>query len=127
MKIHTITRVAALSAAFLLTLLAMALVPASATTQEVRTIDITVTDRGYEPTRIDLTEGEPVRLVFHQEAKSSCAHSVKSDELGLETTELPAGETTTVELTPDESGEFTFACGMGMLKGTLVVKAPPAG
>lgn len=126
MKIRTVTRAAALCAALVLTALVGATVPASAAAQEARTVEITVTDRGYEPSRIELREGEPVRLVFHQEAKSSCAHSVKSDELGLETTELPEGETTVVELTPEESGEFTFACGMGMLKGTLVVKAPSA-
>lgn len=87
------------------------------------TIEITVTDRGYEPARIELAAGEPVRLAFRQEADSECAATVKSEALGIEPTELPKGETTVVEVTPEKAGEFTFACGMGMLKGTVVVEA----
>lgn len=114
----------AVSAAFaVMALLAAPLLAVATPAEEPRSVEITVTDRGYEPSRIELVEDEPVRLVFHQQAESECAHSVKSEALGLETTELPAGETTVVELTPTESGEFTFACGMGMLKGTLIVES----
>lgn len=98
------------------------LLPLAAGAAEPRTVEITVTDRGYEPARIELAAGETVRLAFHQRAKSSCAHSVKSPELGIETTDLPAGETTVIEITPDEAGEFTFACGMDMLEGAVIVK-----
>jgi len=38
---------------------------------------------------------------------------------------LPAFQTTAVEFTPLEAGEFPFRCGMNMLKGLLVVE--PAG
>lgn len=88
------------------------------------TIEITVTDRGYDPARIEVAAGEPVRLAFRQEADSECAATVKSEALGIEPTELPKGETTVIEVTPAKGGEFTFACGMGMLKGTVVVEAP---
>ena len=87
------------------------------------TIEITVTDRGYEPARIELAAGEPVRLAFRQEADLECAATVRSEALGIEPTELPKGETTVIEVTPEKAGEFTFACGMGMLKGTVVVEA----
>ena len=98
--------------------------PAAADERAPETIEITVTDRGYEPSRIELATGEPVRLAFRQEADSECAASVKSEDLGIEPTELPKGETTVIELTPKEAGEFTFACGMGMLQGTVVVETP---
>ena len=127
MKIQTSFRVLAASAAsVLVALLVLSAPPAGAASDDVRTVEITVTDRGYEPSLIELTAGEPVRLAFRQEAKSECAHSVKSADLAIETTALPPGETTVVEITPEESGEFTFACGMGMLKGTLIVEAPSA-
>ena len=36
--------------------------------------------------------------------------------------DLPAFKTTPIEFTPDKSGEFTFACGMNMLRGKLIVE-----
>lgn len=89
-----------------------------------RIVDVTVTDKGYEPSRIELAQGERVRVAFHQEAKSSCAHTVKSPELGLELTALPPGETTVVEISPPKTGEFTFVCSMDMLQGSVIVEAP---
>jgi P-type Cu+ transporter len=35
---------------------------------------------------------------------------------------LPAFAKTTVELMPDRSGQFGFACGMNMVHGTLIVE-----
>jgi Cu+-exporting ATPase len=37
-------------------------------------------------------------------------------------TYLPAGKTTTVEITPHTPGTFDFSCGMGMVHGTLIVE-----
>lgn len=103
------------------------LTPAAAETVEPRTVEITVTDRAYEPNRVELAADEPVRLAFTNQADMACAASVKSEPLGIETTELPKGETTVVEVKPEKAGTYTFTCGMGMIKGTLVVEAPGAG
>lgn len=105
----------------LATLLVASTVLAAA--DDTRTVEITVTDRGYEPSRIELENGESVRLSFTNKAKSECAASVESEELGIERTELPPGKTTVIEITAERPGEFTFACSMGMLKGTVVVAA----
>jgi plastocyanin domain-containing protein len=35
---------------------------------------------------------------------------------------VPQGKETAVEFTPDKEGEYTFMCGMDMLKGTIIVK-----
>ena len=48
---------------------------------------------------------------------ASCASAV---EKSLSRT--PAFKTTLVELLPKEAGTFPFTCGMGMLRGSLVVK-----
>lgn len=124
MKNRKMSHPLAAAAAFaLVTLFTFTAISPPLAADEPATIEITVTDRGYEPSRIELAEGEPVRLVFHQQAKSECAHSVKSPEVGLEKTALPPGETTVVTITPEETGTFTFACGMDMLKGTILVEA----
>lgn len=89
-----------------------------------RTIAIEVSDsRGYEPARLELVAGEPVRLAFHSTATSDCMRQVVSDDLTIPLTTLPIGETVTVEVTPKVPGTFSFSCGMGMVSGTVVVKA----
>ena len=87
-----------------------------------RTIDIKVTDAGYEPARLEVKAGETVRLAFHSETASSCQGTVQSKDLGIEPTRLPKGKTTTVEVTPKEAGEYSFACATGMIRGTVLVK-----
>lgn len=96
----------------------------AADAQGPRTIEITITDDGYEPSRIEVAAGEPVRLAFHNEADMECAATVHSEALDIPRTELPKGETTVVAIEPEKAGEFTFACGMGMMKGAVLVTAP---
>jgi plastocyanin domain-containing protein len=86
------------------------------------TVAITLTDAGYEPAAIEIRAGETVLLAISNEAESSCATSVVSKELGIPETELPKGETVVVEVTPRQPGEYTFACAMGMVKGSVLVK-----
>jgi Cu+-exporting ATPase len=42
-------------------------------------------------------------------------------DLGI-SKELPAFKTTPIEFTPGEPGEYPFACGMGMMRGRLIVE-----
>ena len=35
--------------------------------------------------------------------------------------DLPAFKTTSIQFTPDKAGEFTFTCGMNMMRGKIVV------
>ena len=91
--------------------------------QQPATVTVTLTDSGYEPATIELTAGKPARLAFRNEADSTCATTVESKELGVARTALPKGETTVVEIEPAKPGEYTFACSMGMVKGTVLVKS----
>jgi Cu+-exporting ATPase len=84
--------------------------------QEVR---VTVKG-GYAPDRIEVEAGTPVRLLFDRQETGDCTSRVVFSAFGINRS-LPAFATTTVELTPDEPGEFRFTCGMNMVHGTLVV------
>lgn len=85
-------------------------------------IVVTVADTGYSPSRIKLKEGVPARIVFDQKGTTECSAKVKISDFGVAATDLPKGQQTTVEFTPDKSGTFNFTCGMDMLKGTLLVE-----
>lgn len=89
----------------------------SAGVQEVK---ITVKG-GYSPDLIVVKQGRPVRLDFYRDETASCSDEVVFGDFGI-ARPLPAFKTTSIEFTPDKSGEFTFTCGMRMLRGTLVVE-----
>jgi plastocyanin domain-containing protein len=88
--------------------------------QEIRV----VVKGGYTPDTILVQAGKPVRLQFYRDETADCSERVVFEAFDINQ-ELPAFQTTTVEFTPKEPGEYPFRCGMNMLKGLLVVE--PAG
>ena len=76
---------------------------------------------GYTPDTIVVERGTPVRLVFRREETSPCSETVVFEAF-KKSAALPEGKTVPVELLPTEPGEYGFTCGMGMLRGTLVVE-----
>ncbi len=91
--------------------------PTAAGVQEVRV----VVKGGYTPDTIVVRAGQPVRLQFYRDETADCSDRVVFEDFGIDTL-LPAFQTTTVEFTPEQAGEFRFRCGMNMLKGLLVVE-----
>lgn len=75
---------------------------------------------GYEPARVRVKRGVPVRLVFDRQENSGCSEEVVIPEFGIRRF-LPAFKKTAVELTPEKAGSYDFTCGMGMLRGRLIV------
>jgi P-type Cu+ transporter len=88
--------------------------------QGMQEVAITVKG-GYTPAVIRAKEGVPLRLIFDRQETSSCSEEIVFGDFGVRKF-LPAFEKTVVELTPRQAGKFDFACGMGMLHGTLVVE-----
>jgi len=89
--------------------------------QEVR---VTVKG-GYSPDVIVVKQGAPVKLDFYRDETASCSEEIVFGDFGI-ARRLPAFETTTIEFTPEEPGEFTFTCGMNMMRGKLVVEQSAA-
>ncbi len=87
--------------------------------QEVR---VTVKG-GYTPDTIVVQAGKPVRLQFYRDETADCSERVVFEHFKIDE-KLPAFQTTTIEFTPAEPGEYPFRCGMNMLKGLLVVEPP---
>ncbi len=83
-------------------------------------IKVMVSKRGFEPSEIKIEKGKPTQLAFYRRDAENCASEVVFPKLNI-TKKLPVGETVLVEFTPQESGDITFACGMNMLRGKVVV------
>lgn len=84
--------------------------------------EVTIAVRGgYDPAQIRVRRGVPVRLIFDRQETSGCSEEVVIPEFGVRKF-LPAHRRTAVDVTPDEPGTFEFTCGMGMLRGRIVVE-----
>jgi plastocyanin domain-containing protein len=75
----------------------------------------------YTPDVIVVEHGKPVRLTFRREETAACSEKVIFPDFDR-TAELPEGEQVPIEFTPEHPGEYEFTCGMGMLRGKLVVR-----
>lgn len=83
--------------------------------QGMQEATITV-DGGYEPNRVVVSVGQPVRLSFDQRDPSSCLEAVRIPDFHI-AKDLPLNQVTTIEFTPTQSGEYQFTCGMNMFRG----------
>ena len=86
-----------------------------------RTIDLAVTNKGFEPTKIEVKKGEPVHLVVTRKTDATCATELVIQDQGIRK-ELPLNKPVAIDFTPQKSGEIKYACGMGMIGGVLVVQ-----
>lgn len=80
-----------------------------------------VVDGGYAPATVAVESGRPVRLLFDRKDKGSCTEEVVVPDFGVRRY-LPTGSVTAVEFTPTRPGTYEFTCGMGMVRGKLIVK-----
>lgn len=87
-------------------------------------VAITVTDAGYEPARVTIPRGRPVVLVFTRRSEKTCAvdvHIKLPDGTSIDR-RLPLGQAVEIPLRIDRAVDVTYACGMDMIHGTIVVK-----
>lgn len=94
---------------------------AVATGGNVQEVTITV-DGGYDPSRIVVQVGKPVRLKFERKDPSSCLEQVVIPDFHI-AADLPLNQVTTVEFTPKQAGTYLFTCGMNMFRGEIQAEA----
>jgi plastocyanin domain-containing protein len=76
---------------------------------------------GYTPDVIVVKKGMPVKIDFYRDETADCSEEIVFGDFNLRKS-LPAYKTTSIEFTPEKPGEYTFTCGMGMMRGKLIVE-----
>jgi hypothetical protein len=76
---------------------------------------------GFTPQEISFQKGQPLKLAFYRTDAKNCASEVVFKNLNIRK-KLPVGEVVVVEVPTDKTGEFSFACGMDMYRGKIVVQ-----
>ena len=75
----------------------------------------------YTPDVIVVERGSPVRLSFLRQETAACSEEVVFSDFARRA-ELPEGELVPIDFLPEHRGEYEFTCGMGMLRGKVVVE-----
>lgn len=88
--------------------------------QGIQEITIKV-DGGYNPNRLIVKLGQPVRLNFFRQDPNSCLEQVLFPDFQI-ATDLALNQVTPVEFTPQKTGEYSFTCGMNMFRGVVEVR-----
>lgn len=87
----------------------------------IQEMTITV-DGGYEPSRVVVKVGQPVRLNFMRRDPSSCLEKVLFPDFHI-SQNLALNNITRVEFTPEKPGKYLFSCGMNMFHGVVEVQS----
>jgi plastocyanin domain-containing protein len=86
----------------------------------VRTVEMAVTDDGFEPSKVKVKKGEKVRFVVTRKTDRTCAKEIVIKDHGINAP-LPLDKAVAVEFTPTKSGEIRYACGMDHISGVVFV------
>jgi plastocyanin domain-containing protein len=93
----------------------------AAKAEKSQVVDLKVTDKGFEPSSIDVKPGLPVELKITRKVEETCATTIKIPAKKIKQ-DLPLNKMVTVKLGKLKKGEIKFACGMDMMGGTILVK-----
>jgi plastocyanin domain-containing protein len=81
-----------------------------------------VTEKGFEPDRVQAAAGQQVTLRFTRKVAQTCADAVEVQGDPVRHM-LPLNAPVDVKVTAPKSGELAFACPMNMYRGAIVVLA----
>lgn len=91
--------------------------PSSADKQ--KTIELALTEKGFEPGSVMVDKGKPVTLVITRKTDQTCAKEIVMDDPKVRA-ELPLNKAVKVTFTPKKSGELKYGCAMGKMIGGII-------
>ena len=83
-------------------------------------VEHTVTEKGFEPARVEVTQGQPVKLIVTRITENTCAKEIGIPDAHINA-KLPLNQPVTVTFTPTQSGDIKYACAMNMVRGVIHV------
>lgn len=81
---------------------------------------VTVDEDGFHPATIEVPAGTSVTIAFTRATEDGCGHELVLPDLGIRR-DLPLNEAVAVNVVTPTSGRISFTCGMGMMRGAIVV------
>jgi plastocyanin domain-containing protein len=84
-----------------------------------QTVEMKVTDKGFEPANVTVKKGQPVTLVITRTTEKTCATDIVIDDYGIKTA-LPLNEAVKVSFTPKKAGQLKYGCAMNKMVGGVL-------
>ena len=89
---------------------------------KLQTINLSVTEKGFEPSSITVKPGTNVDLKITRKTNDTCAREIQIPSKNIKK-ELPLNKVVSIETGPLEKGQISFGCGMNMMvSGVIFVK-----
>ncbi len=86
-------------------------------------LEISVTKKGFEPESITVPAAKPVTLVFTRKTAATCTKEIVLEVGGKKIERaLPLDTPVEISVTFPKAGKLSYACGMDMNKGVIVVQ-----
>lgn len=87
-----------------------------------RVIELSVTERGFEPSPVNVKKGEPLKLVVTRKTDQTCATELLMPDQKIDKP-LPLNKPVEIAFTPEKSGQLKYGCAMGMMiSGVILVE-----
>lgn len=85
-----------------------------------KVIEVSVTEKGYEPSSVQAKAGDLVTLQITRKTDKTCAKEISVPSLKIKK-KLPLDTPVNVELGALKEGEVKFVCGMNMISGVIIL------
>lgn len=84
-------------------------------------ISVSVTEKGFEPKKIDVKAGEHVVLNLTRTTDVTCAKQVQVPSKNIKITLEVKDKSYSVDLGKVQKGEIKFGCGMDMMEAAQII------
>ncbi len=85
-----------------------------------QTFEVSVTEKGFEPSELKVKPGVPVILRVTRKTDSTCSKQIQVPAKKIKM-DLPLNQTVEVALGSLTKGEIRFGCGMNMMQGGQIL------
>lgn len=86
-----------------------------------QTARVVIGEKGFTPGSLKLRRGVRTRLTFLRTTDATCAKEIVLPDFNIRRA-LPLNQPVVITFTPKKRGPLTFACGMNMMRGQLIVQ-----
>lgn len=86
-----------------------------------RVTRVEVNEAGFRPSTIEVRHGDRLTIELLRTSDATCATKVAFPEQGIER-DLPLRTPVDIEITTDRARLVGFQCGMGMYRGSVVIR-----